>query len=257
MNREPELPETPKATPHRRGFRARVHAQSESGESGFSQRALAASAILHVALLGSVGFTSIAGGSVEAGGRVQTVAFARAGELAWELDRLARSEHEQVPEQIPERSELMRELWESELREAPEEIAEPNAPKFNLPTPTRDDWPRVSAVLGRAVEPSDEEPLPEQSLQEDALELVPLLLSAPPPPYPALARRMSWEGTVHCLIEVAIDGTVTRVSVACSSGHEILDEAAQRALREWRFESGAGERKLTHKVTFRLSNSTS
>jgi TonB family protein len=57
-----------------------------------------------------------------------------------------------------------------------------------------------------------------------------------PPVYPAVARRCGWEGTVLLELRVLADGRVAEVSVADSSGHEALDEAAVRAVRQWRFE---------------------
>ncbi|MEZ4598194.1 MAG: energy transducer TonB [Syntrophotaleaceae bacterium] len=57
----------------------------------------------------------------------------------------------------------------------------------------------------------------------------------PPPPYPLSARRRGWEGEVLLLIDVSASGRVRRVAVEKSSGFSILDEAAQRAVYQWRF----------------------
>lgn len=56
----------------------------------------------------------------------------------------------------------------------------------------------------------------------------------PPPRYPAEAVRNGWEGEVILRITVAPDGQVSRVSIEKSSGHEILDQAALRAVRTWK-----------------------
>lgn len=61
--------------------------------------------------------------------------------------------------------------------------------------------------------------------------------AAPPPAYPAAARRMRFEGTV--LLEVLVDanGRPLRVEVRESSGHRQLDEAARdQVLARWRFQ---------------------
>jgi protein TonB len=61
--------------------------------------------------------------------------------------------------------------------------------------------------------------------------------AAPPPVYPAAARRMHFEGTV--LLEVLVDtnGRPLRVEVRESSGHRQLDEAARdQVLARWRFQ---------------------
>ena len=61
--------------------------------------------------------------------------------------------------------------------------------------------------------------------------------AAPPPAYPAVARRLRFEGTV--LLEVLVDanGRPLRVEVRESSGHRQLDEAARdQVLARWRFQ---------------------
>ncbi|HEX5139204.1 MAG TPA: TonB family protein [Planctomycetota bacterium] len=63
-----------------------------------------------------------------------------------------------------------------------------------------------------------------------------LLPDSPPARYPERARRLGLEGTVVLLLHVAADGTVERVEVAASSGHEVLDRAAEEAAPKWRYE---------------------
>lgn len=55
------------------------------------------------------------------------------------------------------------------------------------------------------------------------------------PVYPLAARRMGWQGRVVLEVEVLADGTAGEVIVQQSSGRDILDEAALRAVRSWRF----------------------
>ncbi|QDU73469.1 transport protein TonB [Bremerella volcania] len=55
-----------------------------------------------------------------------------------------------------------------------------------------------------------------------------------PPTYPVEAVRNGWEGEVLLRIAVAPDGHVSHVSVEKSSGYEILDQAALRAVRLWK-----------------------
>lgn len=60
--------------------------------------------------------------------------------------------------------------------------------------------------------------------------------SAPPPAYPAAARRMRLEGTVLLEVLVGEDGRPLRVDVRESSGHRQLDDAARdQVLARWRF----------------------
>ena len=60
-------------------------------------------------------------------------------------------------------------------------------------------------------------------------------LSSMPPRYPRLARQRGWEGTVLLVLEVLPSGAVGTIGVARTSGHPMLDRAATRAVREWRF----------------------
>ncbi len=60
-------------------------------------------------------------------------------------------------------------------------------------------------------------------------------LSRVSPRYPRLARKRGWEGTVLLEVEVLSSGNVGVVRVAHSSGHKVLDRAAQKAVEKWRF----------------------
>ena len=224
------------SAPHRRGFRARAHAQNRSGESAFSSRAIAASLVLHVTLMGAVGLSSVLAQSSAGESSEQSILFARSNDDPQLTDSHVRQKPPPIDEASPELHELMRELWKLEFRDTPPELAEPAAPKFPAPEPSLDDYwaPALSEI-------------------EEPLEPEPLLVSAPPPPYPSLARRMNWEGTVQCLIRVAPDGTVESVVIDQSSGHVILDEAALKAIRKWRFEPRSEPGELLHKVTFRIA----
>lgn len=91
-------------------------------------------------------------------------------------------------------------------------------------------------------------------LSESALAYV----VAPPPVYPAHARRMLWQGTVVLKVLVDIDGQPLQVLVERSSGHRELDQAARaQILARWRFEPATIEGQLSQAwarvpVTFKL-----
>jgi periplasmic protein TonB len=57
----------------------------------------------------------------------------------------------------------------------------------------------------------------------------------PTPSYPSEARRRGWEGTVLLLVEILENGRPERITIRQSSGHPILDEAAQGAVGRWMF----------------------
>ena len=60
-------------------------------------------------------------------------------------------------------------------------------------------------------------------------------LHNPKPLYPAMAKRRQWEGKVILKVKVLASGAASEVSIQTSSGHEILDEAALDAVRQWHF----------------------
>jgi protein TonB len=57
----------------------------------------------------------------------------------------------------------------------------------------------------------------------------------PPPAYPLLARKRAWQGIVLLEVRVNSGGDVDSLRVKQASGHTILDQAALRAVRDWRF----------------------
>jgi len=60
-------------------------------------------------------------------------------------------------------------------------------------------------------------------------------LNNPQPDYPMVARRMGWQGKVVLKVEVLLNGLPGQVLVEQSSGREILDKAALRAVLGWKF----------------------
>jgi len=56
-----------------------------------------------------------------------------------------------------------------------------------------------------------------------------------PPAYPELARQRGQEGQVVLLVHVDMRGNPTTVLVEASSEYALLDQAAVRAIRRWKF----------------------
>lgn len=100
-------------------------------------------------------------------------------------------------------------------------------------------------------------PIPSQLpplLRRGALEKA-VILSTPKIEYPTQARRRHLQGEgMFCLNINYETGTVSSVEVWTSTGHRILDEAAIRALRNWRFKPQAAVRWQVP-VDFRMNGS--
>jgi protein TonB len=50
--------------------------------------------------------------------------------------------------------------------------------------------------------------------------------------YPPMAQRRGWEGTAEVLLQIAADGKVTSITLAKSSGRQVLDEEALNMVRK-------------------------
>jgi protein TonB len=60
-------------------------------------------------------------------------------------------------------------------------------------------------------------------------------LHNPKPEYPSVAKIRGWEGKVMLKVKVSAKGTSDSIEVEHSSGHEILDESAIEAVKQWQF----------------------
>lgn len=56
------------------------------------------------------------------------------------------------------------------------------------------------------------------------------------PHYPLVARRRGYEGQAIVRVQVSETGKVLSVTIASSSGHEVLDLAARDAVTDWQFQ---------------------
>lgn len=82
------------------------------------------------------------------------------------------------------------------------------------------------------------DPKPKRVFYLDVSEYVPTYSS--PPEYPREARENGLMGKGVAVLKVdPATGRVTSVSMVKSTGHEILDNAALRAFRQWRYRPGS------------------
>jgi len=104
--------------------------------------------------------------------------------------------------------------------------------------------PPVQQAVDTAPQPVAETPPPIQTappavaaapVVDTAPDYKAAYLNNPRPAYPMAARRMGWEGRVVLNVEVLAEGACGDVNVFQSSGHEVLDNAAMKAVKTWRF----------------------
>lgn len=76
---------------------------------------------------------------------------------------------------------------------------------------------------------------PALDLPDDFRDALPRYAENPLPVYPQLARRNGWRGEVVLQVSVTRDGKVNHLDIQHSSGFRILDRAALRAVKDWRF----------------------
>lgn len=119
---------------------------------------------------------------------------------------------------------------------APEPVANP---PFIAPGAVENQAPRVAAPVAEA--PVQLATVSKARASEP--DYVARYLHNPPPSYPWQARRMGVEGRVVLHVEILPNGNTGRIDIRQSSGHELLDQAAIRAVGAWRFDPArvAGE----------------
>jgi len=133
---------------------------------------------------------------------------------------------------------------------------QPSAKPSPQASPALAPAPRPRAVVPPAVPPAVQSevtpsalspPLFDATKVEAAIPALPQAVVTPPrhdvaylhnpqPEYPLLARRRREEGVVRLRVRVSAEGRAEVVEVTGSSGSPRLDEAAQQAVRQWRFE---------------------
>lgn len=126
-------------------------------------------------------------------------------------------------------------------------IVAPQVPPITLPVAAQRRAIRQTAPTPPAVvEPSQptaapasettSSPASTENIQSTALADPAPLLGNSAPEYPETARKKGIEGTVILKVSVDADGQPISVTVATSSGHDLLDAEALRTVRSWRFQ---------------------
>ena len=72
-----------------------------------------------------------------------------------------------------------------------------------------------------------------------------------PPVYPEIAKRLKISGEVK--LEAVVDAQGKVKSVKAVSGNHVLGEAAEEAVKQWKFEPGDGDCVVVVGVTFTIN----
>ncbi|MEP7070977.1 MAG: energy transducer TonB [Verrucomicrobiota bacterium] len=82
-------------------------------------------------------------------------------------------------------------------------------------------------------------------------------ISAPRPEYPyeARSRKITGNGVALLTVDVA-SGSVSDVSMAQSTGNNILDNSAMTAFKRWRFKPGACAPRVRIPITYTMSGAS-
>lgn len=132
-------------------------------------------------------------------------------------------------------------LFEDENRFTPIVLEDPFRPR------TR---PEPQIEFERTSVPVRVEPPAVEGAREPSRDLVEV--HTPPPSYPRASRRRGEEGEVVVEFGVGTDGSCREVNVLHSSGHALLDRAAEEAIARWRFQPGGRPAVTRHRVRIRF-----
>lgn len=125
-----------------------------------------------------------------------------------------------------------------EMPPSPPQIVAP-VPRIAIPTPTTvattpEPVPQEKTVVAApAPAPPVVAAAPPSVVQ--GADLSARMISGAPPRYPLECRRRKEQGTVILALTLDLDGRVSSISIARSSGFERLDNAALSAVRKWRW----------------------
>lgn len=115
---------------------------------------------------------------------------------------------------------------------SPPPLVQVPAPPMQIVT-TPDPQPRPTPVAIQVKAAPAGPPAPPSTVQSSDLSTQ--MISGKPPRYPIESRRKREQGTVLLSLTLGLDGGVSAVSIAQSSGFSRLDDAARDAVRKWRW----------------------
>lgn len=143
------------------------------------------------------------------------------------------------PQQSQQLAEVPPQPRLSALPEQPLPAATPDSAHKKI-KPAKPQKAALSHTAQRRQQSRTSVPTAKTDLQESVVQQTsPATLSTrysnPKPAYPELARKRGQEGTVRLLVSVNEQGQVDEITITQSSGWPMLDAAALKTVRRWRF----------------------
>jgi len=131
----------------------------------------------------------------------------------------------------------------------PEPLPTPDPGPVPAPIESRPEASDQDAMIEPSAFSAPDKPPPATATASDAAATVvrarPRYSDNPPPPYPSIARKRRYQGTVVLEVFVTEDGRVGDLRIVESSKYSLLDRAAMKAVRRWQFEPAQqGDRKI-------------
>lgn len=137
---------------------------------------------------------------------------------------------EEKPEKKVEKKVAKKKVPKKEVKEEktdPEPVSEPvNEKKIQK---------EIKELVQNIEKAKEKEPEPEVSGKSGTPVQMPAYLNNKPPQYPGMARKRGFEGKVILRVRVLSSGNPEELEIKNSSGYEILDEAALKAVEKWKF----------------------
>lgn len=96
--------------------------------------------------------------------------------------------------------------------------------------------------------------------KHEGMELPYLLSASKSITYPRWAVRQGWQGQMNIALEILPNGHVGRIKTMKSTGHKMLDEAGEKAVKSWKFHPATKDGKsvvtcIQVPISFYLQNS--
>lgn len=153
------------------------------------------------------------------------------------------------PEPEPEKKVVKKEPAKKKVEKKPEPPEKPKEEQVKKPEKEPEPEPEpveeekdkkqvnedLEKLVGNLKSKKEKEPQPDATEKTGTPVQMPAYLNNKPPEYPSMARKRGFEGKVILRVRVLSSGNPQELEIKDSSGYEILDEAALKAVKKWKF----------------------